>query len=108
MSDQKGVENDRQVGERTGARRRVRTAGGDLRSGAAADRGQRGLLLLLLELLEEDPGLTDAMLLPGVRLVERPGALHFFDGRRVVSVRGVEGGPRAPRGGGGATGGPTH
>jgi bacteriocin biosynthesis cyclodehydratase domain-containing protein len=25
-------------------------------------------------------------LLPGVRLVERPGALHFFDGRRVVSL----------------------
>lgn len=28
------------------------------------------------------------MLTPGVRLVERPGVLHFFDGRRVVSVAG--------------------
>ncbi|MEO8888784.1 MAG: TOMM precursor leader peptide-binding protein [Jatrophihabitantaceae bacterium] len=37
------------------------------------------------------------MLLPGVRLVERPGVLHFFDGRRVVSVRGDEGGRRAVR-----------
>lgn len=27
------------------------------------------------------------MLSPGVRLVERPGALHFVDGRRVVSLR---------------------
>ena len=30
------------------------------------------------------------MLLPGVLLVERPGVLHFVDGRRVVSVRGDE------------------
>lgn len=28
------------------------------------------------------------MLLPGIRLVDRPGVLHFFDGRRVVSLRG--------------------
>jgi bacteriocin biosynthesis cyclodehydratase domain-containing protein len=28
------------------------------------------------------------MLSPGIRLVERPGVLHFFDGRRVVSLRG--------------------
>jgi bacteriocin biosynthesis cyclodehydratase domain-containing protein len=27
------------------------------------------------------------MLMPGVRLVERPGALHFVDGRRVVSLQ---------------------
>jgi bacteriocin biosynthesis cyclodehydratase domain-containing protein len=32
-----------------------------------------------------------------VRLVERPGVLHFFDGHRVVSVRGDEGGRRAIR-----------
>lgn len=36
-------------------------------------------------------------LLPGVRLVERPGALHFFDGRRVVSIRGDEQARRAIR-----------
>lgn len=54
-------------------------------------------MLLLLELLEEEPGLIDAMLLPGVRLVERPGVLHFFDGRRVVSVRGDEAGRRMLR-----------
>jgi bacteriocin biosynthesis cyclodehydratase domain-containing protein len=41
-----------------------------------------------------------------VRLVERPGVLHFFDGRRVVSVRGDEQARRALRhvlGGGGAS-----
>lgn len=37
------------------------------------------------------------MLLPGVRLVERPGVLHLFDGRQVVSFRGDEGGRRAIR-----------
>lgn len=36
-------------------------------------------------------------LLPGVRLVDRPGVLHFFDGRRVVSLRGDEGARRAVR-----------
>src|SRR4051794_28184605 len=97
MSDQKGAKNDRHVGEGTGARGRIRTAGGDLRGRVAADRGHRGMLLLLLELREEAPGLTVAMLLPGVRLVERPGALHFFDGRRVVSIRGDEAGRRTLR-----------
>lgn len=29
-------------------------------------------------------------LLPGVRLVDRPGVLHLFDGRRVVSLKGDE------------------
>jgi bacteriocin biosynthesis cyclodehydratase domain-containing protein len=37
------------------------------------------------------------MLLPGVRLVARPGALHLFDGRRVVTLRGDEHGHRAIR-----------
>src|SRR5581483_2486681 len=36
-------------------------------------------------------------LLPGVRLVDRPGVLYFFDGRRVVSLRGDEGARRAVR-----------
>jgi bacteriocin biosynthesis cyclodehydratase domain-containing protein len=30
------------------------------------------------------------MLVPGLRLIERPGALHLFDGRRVVSLTGDE------------------
>lgn len=37
------------------------------------------------------------MLIPGIRLVERPGVLHLFDGRRVVSFRGDEEGTRAIR-----------
>jgi bacteriocin biosynthesis cyclodehydratase domain-containing protein len=37
------------------------------------------------------------MLIPGVRLVDRPGALHYFDGRRVVSLRGDEAGRDAIR-----------
>jgi bacteriocin biosynthesis cyclodehydratase domain-containing protein len=55
------------------------------------------MLLLLLQLGEEEPGLRLAMLLPGIRLVDRPGVLHFFDGRRVVSLRGGEGGREAVR-----------
>jgi bacteriocin biosynthesis cyclodehydratase domain-containing protein len=30
------------------------------------------------------------MLVPGIRLIERPGALHMFDGRRVVSIAGED------------------
>jgi bacteriocin biosynthesis cyclodehydratase domain-containing protein len=55
------------------------------------------VLLLLLQLRDEEDRLSDAMLLPGVRLVERPGALHFFDGRRVVSLTGDERGRAAVR-----------
>jgi bacteriocin biosynthesis cyclodehydratase domain-containing protein len=42
-------------------------------------------VLLLLVLLLQDEAV--AMLQPGIRLVERPGVLHFYDGRRVVSLR---------------------
>lgn len=37
------------------------------------------------------------MLQPGIRLIERSGALHFFDGRRVVSLRGDAAGRDAVR-----------
>jgi bacteriocin biosynthesis cyclodehydratase domain-containing protein len=55
------------------------------------------VLLLLLQLRAEEHELIHAMLLPGVRLVDRPGALHFFDGRRVVSFRGDSAGRNAIR-----------
>jgi bacteriocin biosynthesis cyclodehydratase domain-containing protein len=55
------------------------------------------LLLLLLLAGRQELTVDRPMLLPGVRLVERPGVLHFFDGRRVVSVRGDEAGRRAVR-----------
>ena len=37
------------------------------------------------------------MLVPGIRLIERPGALHMFDGRRVVSITGDDDGRAAIR-----------
>ena len=37
------------------------------------------------------------MLQPGIRLVERPGVLHFFDGRRVVSLQADTAGRAAIR-----------
>jgi bacteriocin biosynthesis cyclodehydratase domain-containing protein len=55
------------------------------------------LLLLLLVWVQAEVAGRTVMLLPGVRLVERSGVLHFFDGRRVVSVRGDKGGQRAIR-----------
>ena len=55
------------------------------------------MLLLLLLAGRQELTVDRPMLLPGVRLVERPGVLHFFDGRRVVSVRGDEAGRRAVR-----------
>jgi bacteriocin biosynthesis cyclodehydratase domain-containing protein len=55
------------------------------------------VLLLLFQLREEAHQLSARMLLPGVRLVDGPGALHFFDGRRVVSFRGEDEGREALR-----------
>ena len=48
------------------------------------------MLLLLLQLQQAGP-VAHRMLVPGIRLIERPDALHMFDGRRVVSITGDDG-----------------